>query len=77
MNRTLTKIVAVILAVILAASVCVAAVYALTSNGLAPDAAQAIVMTGDNNMKKVLIVVAGVAAVGLGSSLIIPKFRKK
>ena len=66
MNQKTGRIVAVILSLLIAASVCVTA-FAATGAGI-PN-------TGDNNGKAIVIVVSVLAAAGLGAGIIIPRFR--
>jgi len=74
MNRTVTKIIAIILALVIAGGVCVAAVQAFAM-GPAP-VTMTIPATGEGNTRSIVIVVAAVAAVGIVASVLAPKFKK-
>jgi len=73
MNRTLVKVVAVVLAVVMIGSVVYAAVRAFA---LEPGAATSIVNTGESDLRNIIIVVAAVAAVGVVGGILVPKFKK-
>lgn len=75
MNKTWVKVVAIILAVVLAGSVCVAAVYAFAATPVT--SAAPIVVTGEGRMLTVLIVVAVVAVAAILVSVLLPKLKKK